>query len=168
MDALKGDLGLILNADEAQKVATETISVIEQNPRALFETETLIEWMEDRFSLDLDSVIQQAVNIQAMHKPQTFEEMTFDAKDVHDISDFVIKRVHRETVSKAESSSLEQKVADLQRELDFVNEEVAFMQQQIGYLTQSKMENVLSCNQQIDEMRAILSKYAQICGNGND
>ena len=172
VESLKGDLGLIFAEEEAQKVATETISVIEQNPRALFEAETLVEWIENRFNVDLDALIQQAIHIQAMHKPQKFDDMTFDANDIRKISDFVVKRVQQETGSDdeaevAQMTRLRQKAQDLQQELESVNAEIEEMQQRIRHLTQSKMNDVMRYNHEMNGIRAEIAEYGQKYRKGN-
>ena len=89
--SLRSDLEYIFSTSDANKIAAETINKISDDPRSLFEEkQTLIDAMEQKLNINMDAMIDQVINIRSMHKPQTFEEMTFDKNDLHSITHQVI------------------------------------------------------------------------------
>eukprot|EP00483_Globobulimina_turgida_P006907 UN06920 len=162
MKSLEVDLGLLFNSDDAQLIATETISEISQNPRALFERkQTLIDRIEKKLNVNLNSMIEQAINIKAMHKPQSFDDMTFNAKDLKDISNDVIKQIHKTTKNYKDEDYLQKKIDELNEELEYVNQEIDELKAQIQSLTTSKMQTAINCNKNMNQMRMYLLKCSQ-------
>ena len=59
----------MFTSDDAQLIAEETFTEINANPRALFEEKhTLIHKIEEKLNINLNSMIEQAIFVQSMHK----------------------------------------------------------------------------------------------------
>ena len=148
---------------DAQQMAMETITEISDNPRALFEKkQTLIEGIEQRLSVNLDSLIEQAIAIQSMHKAQAYDAMTFNAHDLHSISDFVIKQVQQQTLNQHDEVFLSSEIEELHQEIEYANDEIARIHREIAHLQALKVQNAIHCAQQIDQLRTFLAHYSKL------
>lgn len=155
--SLQHDLEYIFPAHDAETIATETISKISENPSD--DKHALIDRMEQKLNINLDAMIAQAINIQSMHKPQTFEEMTFDKNDLHSIAHAVIRNVNRTTKNNQSEEYLREQICELNEELEFANEEINDLRETLSHLSAAKLQTVLNCSKQIDQLRTFLRRY---------
>ena len=58
----------------------------------------------------------------AMREAQPFDWMTYDEKDVRMISDFVIKRIHRETLNGNDTGYLQEEIEEFTEEVECLQE----------------------------------------------
>ena len=162
IESLENDLGLIFSAKDAQMIATETINEINENPRALFEKkQSMIDRIEAKLNINLNTLIQREINIMAMHKPQTFENMTFNKNDLYIISNKVIKAIYKTSKNCKDEKYLKNKIDELKEDLNEVNKEIECMRKQIEYLKKSKIETAINCNHNMNEIRNYLLEYSK-------
>lgn len=163
VQSLEKNLGVMFSPEDAQMIAEETINEISENPRALFEKkQTMIDRIESKLNINLNTMIQQEINIMAMHKPQTFDEMTFTSNDLHIISNKVIKSIHKKSKNYKDEEYLKNKIDELNEEISFVNDEIKCMKQQIEYLKNCKIQTIINCNKNINQIRKYLLQYQNI------